>query len=157
MNQVIEILKNKLKKDEKRLKRYKLLDDIFSVLIALLNISAIVLASIVLSKLIKIDNKPNTTDRVNYESYLLVALLASFIIISFFLNLFIAIYRYNTHSDLYKKIYNTICYIQIKYDNGQISQQAMNNIIDALFQQASTRKKIVIAEVLKNELTTGSR
>ncbi|MFV8499473.1 hypothetical protein ACNQ1M_00030 [Mycoplasma sp. VS424B] len=155
MQEIIKNLTKKLEKDKRRLRRYKMLDDLFSVLIAFLNIAAIVLASLALSILSK--ETPNKQSQDDYKSYINVVVLASFIIISFFLNLFIAIYRYNTHSDLYKKIYTTISYLQVKYNANEISTETMDNIIDALWKQASTRKKIIIAEVLKSELTNGGK
>ncbi|MHA3796175.1 hypothetical protein [Mycoplasma sp. Z463D] len=155
MQEILNNLNKKLAKDKKRLKLYKLLDDLFSLIIAFLNIAAIVLASIALSILSK--QEPNSERPEDIDSYLNVIALASFIIISFFLNLFIAVYRYNTHCDLYKKINSTISYLQVKYNANEISTETMVNIIDALWAQASTRKKIIIAEVLKSELTNGGK
>ncbi|MHA3802023.1 hypothetical protein [Mycoplasma sp. VS30B] len=155
MQEILNNLNKKLAKDKKRLKLYKLLDDLFSLIIAFLNIAAIVLASIALSILSK--QEPNSEKPEDIDSYLNVIALASFIIISFFLNLFIAVYRYNTHCDLYKKINSTISYLQVKYNANEISTETMENIIDALWAQASTRKKIIIAEVLKSELTNGGK
>ncbi|SJZ61693.1 hypothetical protein [Mycoplasmopsis verecunda] len=155
MREILEFLNKKVQKDKKKLKLYKLLDDMFSLLIAILNISAIVLASIALSILSK--EKPNNVQNTGLNSYWNIVILATFIILSFFLNLFIAVYRYNTHSTLYKKIYNTISYLQIKYNAGQISSETMEQILDALWKQATTRKKIVIGAVLKSELTNSGK
>ncbi|QDF64748.1 hypothetical protein [Mycoplasma nasistruthionis] len=152
MNSVIKHLQEKLNQDSKKLRLYRFLDSLVSLVIACLNISTVAIASVALYKLVDL-NKDNSIS----VSFILILLLTIFIIFSFFLNLFLAIYRFNTKNALYKKIYNTINYLQLKYQANQITDQELETVLETLWNEISKKKKLVIKDIIRQELQSGGK
>ncbi|MEA4333497.1 hypothetical protein [Mycoplasma sp. 1232] len=156
MKDIIKYLNKRLKHDKKKLLTYKIIDISFSIIIALLNISSIIIAAIALSIIVSHGQTNGDDELQRNSSYISVILLCVFMIILFFLNIGIAIYRSNTKMSTYKKVHESLEYLEIKYANGLISEENLIKFIDYMYTEAKSFKKLVILEVIQDEITSPS-
>ncbi|QZE12658.1 hypothetical protein [Mycoplasma sp. Ms02] len=152
MNQIIKALKNKIEKDQKRLKWYAFTDKMLGLSILVLNLTIISLAITALFKLIEIIKK--TKDYVWYEdvSFLLLVILVVFIIASFVLTIVIEVYKVNARYREYEKVKNTIEDLAIKYHSEIITIEELNEYLEQLWVSVNKKKKLVIAKVVAGKL-----
>ncbi|WP_029512508.1 hypothetical protein [Mycoplasmopsis iners] len=150
MRLIIENLKNKIEKDKKKLKTFNVFDRLLSILITLLNIGVIAIAIYTLVLLFNL-RKEGQSDSVFYIIFALVL----FMVISFFLNVFLEIYKQNTRLNEYKKIKNTLYYLSVKYKNQIISAEDLEFFVNILWEKANSKKKILIKDIIKDHLAKG--
>ncbi|TDV24360.1 hypothetical protein BCF59_0322 [Mycoplasmopsis mustelae] len=153
MNLIIERLQQKKKQDERTLKIYSIIDTIISSIISFFTIASISLATYILYKLVQISNKYK--DVLNSTSFILLLFLVVFIIISFFITVALSIYKYFDRTVQYKKIMNTIQYLDIKYNSRLISKKDLEAIVDTLWEKANKKRKMALSKILKTELKKG--
>lgn len=155
MNTILKTINKKLKKDQTKLRIYKLLDRLISFIIAVLNISVLFIAIYALIKLVRI----NTTEADNMKdikfSFYLILVFVIFIICSFILTIALEVYKNNSRYQEYKKVYNTMEHLLVKEAQGLISEEELIITIDALWEKASTKRKIVIKQIVQNQLEKG--
>ncbi|AKA49720.1 hypothetical protein VO56_00245 [Mycoplasmopsis gallinacea] len=155
MNTILKTINKKLKKDQTKLRIYKLLDRLISLIITVLNLSVLFIAIYALIKLVRI----NTTEADNMKdikfSFYLILVFVIFIICSFILTIALEVYKNNSRYQEYKKIYNTMEHLLVKEAQGLISEEELIITIDALWEKASTKRKIVIKQIVQNQLEKG--
>ncbi|QIW62465.1 hypothetical protein [Mycoplasmopsis gallinacea] len=155
MNTILKTINKKLKKDHTKLRIYKLLDRLISFIIAVLNISVLFIAIYALIKLVRI----NTTEADNMKdikfSFYLILVFVIFIICSFILTIALEVYKNNSRYQEYKKVYNTMEHLLVKEAQGIISEEELIITIDALWEKASAKRKIVIKQIVQNQLEKG--
>ncbi|VEU76937.1 hypothetical protein [Mycoplasmopsis columbina] len=151
MESIIENLKNKIKKDQKKLKLYNFWERILSILITILNIVVISIAIYTLTYLFKI-RETNKSDSV----FVIIFILVFFMVSSFFLNIFLEIYKTNSRYREYKKIKNTLYYLTTKYKSKLISEDDLEHFADLLWTKATTKKKIIIKDIIIDQLKKGN-
>ncbi|QGZ97634.1 hypothetical protein GE118_02345 [Mycoplasma sp. NEAQ87857] len=155
MNNIINILQAKIKRDKNKLIVYRFLDWFFSILIAILNITLISIAIYTLVNLIHITNlhKKNPTEQYKIDAsfYLLIALVI-LIITSLMLTIVLAVYKQNTNQATYKKLYSTLKYVQTKYEANKITYEQYQDTIEQLYQRAKYKNKFVIKKIVKDEM-----
>ncbi|VEU58292.1 Uncharacterised protein [Mycoplasmopsis gallinacea] len=149
------MINKKLKKDQTKLRIYKLLDRLISLIITILNLSVLFIAIYALIKLVRI----NTTEADNMKdikfSFYLILVFVIFIICSFILTIALEVYKNNSRYQEYKKIYNTMEHLLVKEAQGLISEEELIITIDALWEKASTKRKIIIKQIVQNQLEKG--
>lgn len=155
MNTILKMINKKLKKDQTKLRIYKLLDRLISLIITVLNLSVLFIAIYALIKLVRI----NTTEADNMKdikfSFYLILVFVIFIICSFILTISLEVYKNNSRYQEYKKIYNTMEHLLVKEAQGLISEEELIITIDALWEKASTKRKIIIKQIVQNQLEKG--
>ncbi|QNM93913.1 hypothetical protein H9M94_01410 [Mycoplasma sp. Pen4] len=159
---IINKLDEKMSKDKKTLKIYNWVDNIFSILIMLLNIATIAIAITALVILVELRNNnidipksssEKISDKFISSAFDLVVALTVFILLSFCLNISLAIWKANSKQNLYKKISNTLNYIQYKYEAGLISDEQLEQLLEVIANKSKIKSKIVILDIVKNELS----
>ncbi|MGZ9763417.1 hypothetical protein ACXYRP_03965 [Mycoplasma sp. 5912] len=153
MNLILEKLKQKYDIDKRSLRIYSIVDSLLSSIISLLSIASI---SVAIYALVALVHKGNEDKKVfESTSYILLMVLVVFIIFSFILTLTLIIYKYFDRSAKYKKIVNTLKYLDLKYHSNQISKADLEVIIDKLWEKATKKKKVGIGKILKAEFQRG--
>lgn len=157
MQNILNVISEKIDKDKKKLKRYKLVDKFISLSIAILNITAVVLAFIALVKILNIIKLENSSQWYQKTSLVLILCLAIMIIFGFILTIIIEIYKYNARTNEYKKYLTTIKDLYVKHSSGLISDEELNEFIDILWRSANQKRKIIVADVVKQQLKKGKK
>ncbi|WP_322962087.1 hypothetical protein RRG51_01935 [Mycoplasmopsis cynos] len=155
MQAIVQKLKEKQDLHRKKLKIYSILDNVFSFVIILLNVSSIALAIWALVKLVLISKKEHITNQS--LSFILLITFVVLLIISFLLTIFLAIYKHNTKNSEYHKVLNTLNYINDKYKAKKLSDTDLNIILDALWEKISLKQKLTIKKILKKELKSTNK
>ncbi|VEU70392.1 hypothetical protein [Mycoplasmopsis glycophila] len=154
-NKLIKALNKKVQNDNLKLKLCKISDALISALIAVINISIITIAIITLVKLINYRNIHK--NEVDNSSFVILVVLTVLILTSFFITIVLAIYKHNTRQNEYKKIYNTLRYLEVKYDSGEIDENQLNKYVNQLWEKANSKTKIVITQIIKDQITSGGK
>lgn len=157
MQNILNAINDKIVKDRKKLKKYKLVDKLISLSIAILNITAVVLAFIALIKILNIIKLENSYEWYQKTSLVLILCLVIMIIIGFVLTIIIEIYKYNARTNEYKKYLETIKDLYVKHSSGIIGDEELNEFIDLLWKNANQRHKIIVANVVKEQLKKGNK
>ncbi|WBP84112.1 hypothetical protein [Mycoplasmopsis edwardii] len=155
MNPIIKRLKEKQQQDKRKLKIYTILDNVISFSIIILNISSIAIAIYALVKLIMIAQKdPKTT---HSASFVLLIVFAALLVFSFFLTIALSIYKQNSNTAEYQKILNTLYYVQDKFIAKKLTEDQLNQILDALWEKASMKRKLAIKNAIQSDLKTSNK
>ncbi|QNM93733.1 hypothetical protein H9M94_00440 [Mycoplasma sp. Pen4] len=155
MDKIFKFLQHKIKVDERKFLTYRILDWLFSIIIGILNISTISLAIYTLVELINYrDNNTIQDSKPFYASFYMLITLVILIITSFTLTITLAIYKQNTRQSDYRRIYNTLKYIQNKHDAKQINDETFEQFVDRLWQRASVKNKLIIKDIITEHFTS---
>ncbi|RIV16319.1 hypothetical protein [Mycoplasmopsis gallopavonis] len=158
MNKLIKALNKKIISDRRKLKIYKILDTLISISIAAFNLSIIIVAIITLITLIRYKNRHSEiANQISQNSFWTLVALTSLIIIAFIITIVLAIYKYNSRQNEYKKIYNTLRYLQIKHDAGEINDEKLNEFVNKLWIKATTKTKLTVSKIIKDQITSGGK
>ncbi|APJ38376.1 hypothetical protein [Mycoplasmopsis pullorum] len=156
MKNIINALKKKIDQDRRNLKIYKLLDSFFGTTITICNIVVIVLAILVLNILLqKMRNKDINQEAENWTPFILILILTIFIIANFILTITLSIYKVNMRFSDYQKIRNTIMDLKVKLDAKVINEEELDKYIDVLWLKLKNKNKIVMMNVVKEQLRKG--
>ncbi|WP_426461556.1 hypothetical protein [Mycoplasma hafezii] len=154
MNKLIQALEKKIASDKKKLKIYRFVDTFTSILIAILNISIIALAIRTLVLLVEASNK-NKQDK-DIFSFTILIILSVLILSSFLITITLTIYKYNSRQQEYKKLSNTIKYLEMKYEAGELTDEQLDELADKILAKASKKTKLIITKAIKDQITTGA-
>ncbi|MGY5139470.1 hypothetical protein [Mycoplasmopsis gallinarum] len=152
MNIIIENLKKKIKEDKRKLIIYNIVDRIIGLAITFLNLIVISIAIYILSRLIKLNQ---SGERSSVFFIILAFVICT--IVSFFLNIFLIVYKENTRLTLYKKVKNTLIYLVVKYNNKIIDEKELAQLSQILWDKVNLKQKIVITHLIKNSLESGAK
>lgn len=107
MDLILETLQKRLNSDKRKLKFYEFLDRFIGLFITFINIVILIIASLALDKLTS-DSEFNKNNLFSQNTSLLLLIAFTIVlIVSFFLNIVIEIYKINQRYDEYKKVSNT--------------------------------------------------
>lgn len=152
MNIIIENLKKKIKEDKRKLIIYNIVDRIIGLAITFLNLIVISIAIYILARLIKLNQ---SGERSSVFFIILAFVICT--IVSFFLNIFLIVYKENTRLGLYKKVKNTLIYLVVKYNNKIIDEKELAQLSQILWDKVNLKQKIVITHLIKNSLESGAK
>ncbi|UWV84380.1 hypothetical protein [Mycoplasmopsis felis] len=155
MNLILEKLQKKKERDKKTLKLYSILDAIISTIVSFLSIASISTAIYVLVILVQLSNK--NPDVLTSVSFVLLLVLIIFILLSFILTIVLSIMKHNDKTVKYKRILNTIKYLEIKHNSNLITDKDLDTIIDTLWEKGTKKQKLAISEIIKSELKKGAK
>ncbi|WP_027121418.1 hypothetical protein [Mycoplasma leonicaptivi] len=153
MKEILKKLEKKLKKDKKQLRILTILDSFFSFLITIMNLASVGLAIAALFILIQLGKKDPST--FGKSSFIFLLVLVVLILLSFILTIGLSIYKHNNKTVQHNRLLNTLNYVKIKYEAKLLSEQDIETIIDKIWTEASSRTKIEINKIIKNEFKSG--
>ncbi|SYV93062.1 Uncharacterised protein, partial [Mycoplasmopsis synoviae] len=123
MDLILETLQKRLNSDKRKLKFYEFLDRFIGLFITFINIVILIIASLALDKLTS-DSEFNKNNLFSQNTSLLLLIAFTIVlIVSFFLNIVIEIYKINQRYDEYKKVSNTFSYLIVKYRTKFINEK----------------------------------
>ncbi|MFA7732866.1 hypothetical protein ABC468_00565 [Mycoplasmopsis synoviae] len=150
MDLILETLQKRLNSDKKKLKFYEFLDRFIGLFITFINIVILIIASLALDKLTS-DSEFNKNNLFSQNTSLLLLIAFTIVlIVSFFLNIVIEIYKINQRYDEYKKVSNTFSYLIVKYRTKFINEKDLIAQTNKLWEKASKKTKIQIKRYLIN-------
>ncbi|TNK93056.1 hypothetical protein C4M83_01270, partial [Mycoplasmopsis pullorum] len=91
----------------------------------------------------------------NWTPFILILILTIFIIANFILTITLSIYKVNMRFSDYQKIRNTIMDLKVKLDAKVINEEELDKYIDVLWLKLKNKNKIVMMNVVKEQLRKG--